>query len=102
MTGPVLVIVTVAPPCAIPVVTTTCPPGTLYRIALSTRFATIRSARHTSPRTAASARRALAHATTAADTDLHAYVMGIIGYTHLHRRRGRDALDVLRAQPSAS
>jgi tetratricopeptide (TPR) repeat protein len=37
---------------------------------------------------------ALEHA-AGVDTDLHAYVMGIIGYTHMHHRRGRPALDVL-------
>jgi hypothetical protein len=37
---------------------------------------------------------ALQHA-VGLDTDLQAYVMGILGHTHLHHRRGRDALDVL-------
>lgn len=38
---------------------------------------------------------ALVHATEADDSDLHAYVLGIMGYMHLHRGRGREALQVL-------
>lgn len=38
---------------------------------------------------------ALQHAAEADASDLHAYVLGIMGYTHLHHGRGREALQML-------